>query len=444
MCPAGTGRGEKQGLSQEEIDRQLTDRKSVNANIYTNWAHILPLTEMPHFKGVFDTYYEWLEHPPHSKYRKKTNGTSQANNIRVPIFVLNGWRDLFSEGSVNLYQALIESDTPQSVKDGSRLRMVTYSHSFDQGTPSFGPNSKVSRDPEALEIPFFDKHLKGIDAGFDATKPVEITVMTPSEGENAGYTFRILADTYPLPHTSFVSLFLASDGDANTRFGGGELWFEAVKTPNGSITDQFIYSPMDPVPTISTHSCCSNEKIPNGYKNGMLDQAEIEQRDDVLVYTSAPLDEPIVVVGSVEVRLFAKSSARDTDFTAKLVDVRPNGATNNIVDGVVRASLRKGHQSKPSPINPGRTYEYKIPLGPTAYVFPAGHRIRLQISSSNFPKLACNLNTGNSNEKTAETIIAEQTVLHDAQHPSQLILPIVSGVIIPSKESAILTSGNTR
>ena len=151
-------------------------------------------------------------------------------------------------------------------------------------------------------------------------------------------------------------------------------------------------------------------------------------------YTSAPLEEPLVVVGPVEVNLFAQSSAPDTDFTAKLVDVRPDGATHNIVDGVVRASLREGYRSQPSLIEPGKTYEYSIPLGPVATVFPKGHRIRLQISSSSFPKLARNLNTGKSNYTTAETAIAQQIILHDDEHQSRLILPIVANVVVPSMD----------
>lgn len=162
-----------------------------------------------------------------------------------------------------------------------------------------------------------------------------------------------------------------------------------------------------------------------------VEQAEVEIRDDVLIYTSAPLTEDLVIIGPANVQLFAKSSAMDTDFMAKLVDVRPDGSSHNILDGAVRASLRNGSKTQPELIEANRTYEYSINLGHTGTVFPAGHRIRLQISSSNFPKFARNLNTGASNETTSDTQLAHQVILHDASHPSRLILPIVSGVDVP-------------
>ncbi|MDP6349409.1 MAG: CocE/NonD family hydrolase [Chloroflexota bacterium] len=155
-----------------------------------------------------------------------------------------------------------------------------------------------------------------------------------------------------------------------------------------------------------------------------MDQRPVEERPDVLCYTSPPLDADMEVTGPIKVTLFASSSAPDTDFTAKLVDVYPFGRAVNIVDGIVRARYREG-PTDPSPIEPGRIYEYKIDLGPTANVFRRGHRIRLEVSSSNFPHYDCNPNTGHEFGKDARVRVAEQTVLHSDAYRSHVVLPVV-------------------
>jgi hypothetical protein len=165
---------------------------------------------------------------------------------------------------------------------------------------------------------------------------------------------------------------------------------------------------------------------------GALDQSDLELRDDVLVYTSDPLEEDLVVIGPVTVRLWAASTARDTDFTAKLVDVHLDGIAHNVLDRIVRARYRNGARSAPSLITPGETYEYTIPLGDTATVFRRGHRIRLEISSSNFPHYARNLNTGRPLGQDAEIVTATQTIFHDAAHPSHLELTVAPDVPIPA------------
>ncbi len=166
--------------------------------------------------------------------------------------------------------------------------------------------------------------------------------------------------------------------------------------------------------------CCNAVLLPDGAQ----DQTEVERRDDVLVYTSAPLGSDVAVIGPVEVRLWARSSARDTDFTAKLVDVHLDGASHNVLDRVVRARFRHGSKFPPSLIEPGEEYEYRIFLGNAGTIFRRGHRIRIEVSSSNFPHFDRNLNTGKVNEWSSEMQVAHQTVLHDNRHPSRLVLPI--------------------
>jgi putative CocE/NonD family hydrolase len=173
--------------------------------------------------------------------------------------------------------------------------------------------------------------------------------------------------------------------------------------------------------------CCINAILPSG----AFDQRAIEARPDVLVYTSDPLAEDLTVIGQVNVKLFAATDAQDTDFTAKLVDVHPDGYAQNILDRIVRSRFRHGSKFPPSPIHPHQAYEYRIELGNTATVFKAGHRIRLEVSSSNFPHYARNLNTGANPSTDASMQAALQKILHEPAHPSALELPVVASIRRP-------------
>lgn len=177
------------------------------------------------------------------------------------------------------------------------------------------------------------------------------------------------------------------------------------------------------MPTVGGNFCCAGDLL----APGAFDQSTVERRDDVLVYTSPPLDDDLTVIGNATVKLWAQNSARDTDFTAKLVDVHPDGYAQNLLDRIVRASLRDGSRARPSRIEPGRAYEYSMDLGATATVFKAGHRIRLELSSSNFPHYARNLNTGRRYGSERSAGRAQQTVLHTGRYPSRLELPVVPG-----------------
>ena len=185
-------------------------------------------------------------------------------------------------------------------------------------------------------------------------------------------------------------------------------------------SDEFVYNPSDPVPSIGGHSCCSWLTGPQG----QFDQSAIEQRSDVLVYSSAPLKEPLDVTGPITVTLYAKSTAPDTDFTAKLVDVFPDGTAVNLANGIQDARFRES-LSHPSLIRPGKTYKYTIHVWPTSNMFLRGHKIRVEISSSDFPQFAPNPNTGAPFGVSAKWRKATQTILHDSDHPSSITLPVL-------------------
>ncbi len=226
-------------------------------------------------------------------------------------------------------------------------------------------------------------------------------------------------DDWPLARAHNTKYFLHSSGKANSTSGDGSL---ATVAPRSEGPDQYAYDPANPVPTIGGPLCCDWEHLGPGPR----DQRAVEGRADVLVYSTPPLAQDLETTGPVQLELFAKSSAVDTDFTAKLVDVWPNGFAQNLTEGIVRARYRNS-QVKPELMNPGEIYKLTINLWSTSNVFLKGHRLRLEIGSSNFPRFDRNLNTGQEGGAAGKPMPATNTVYHDTAHPSALILPVVTG-----------------
>jgi putative CocE/NonD family hydrolase len=202
--------------------------------------------------------------------------------------------------------------------------------------------------------------------------------------------------------------------------------------PLTAASDEFIYDPSDPVPSVGGHSCCSWATGPQG----QFDQSAIEQRGDILVYSSRPFEKPLEVTGPITMTLYAKSTAPDTDFTVKLVDVFPDGTAINLANGVQDARFRDS-LSDPSLIHPGEVYKYTIHVWPTSNLFLPGHKIRVEISSSDFPQFAPNPNTGEPFGTSAKWETAKQTILHDLEHPSSITLPVIpAGASGPAADKA--------
>jgi putative CocE/NonD family hydrolase len=222
---------------------------------------------------------------------------------------------------------------------------------------------------------------------------------------------------WPLARTQYTKYYLSSGGRANSSRGDGRLSTSAAV---GSANDTFKYDPANPVPTLGGNVCCA-AIVPTG----PWDQRSAEQRDDVLVFTTDALQDPLEVTGPISMKLYAASTARDTDWTAKLVDVAPDGFARNVQDGVVRARYRDARNSAASPLEPGRVYEYTIDMWATSNTFLPGHRIRLEVSSSNFPRFDRNLNTGDNLATATRIEVATQTVHHSQQYPSYVVLPII-------------------
>jgi uncharacterized protein len=253
-----------------------------------------------------------------------------------------------------------------------------------------------------------------MDNGVDDEPPVRIFVM----GANRWRT----EQEWPLARTRYVDWFFHSDGRANTLNGDGVLSQE-LPGPRTKRPDTFRYDPLDPVPTKGGGLCC------NFYwsQAGQFDQRQIETRADVLCYSSAPLEQDLEVTGPVKVVLYASTSAVDTDFTAKLVDVCPCGCARNLTDGIIRARYRESTREERL-LKPGEVARYEVDLWATSNLFRAGHQLRVEISSSNFPRFDRNPNTGGviATARKDDCLVALQTVYHDQDRPSRIVVPVVT------------------
>jgi hypothetical protein len=375
----------------------------------------LPLQDVADLRGGLAPYYDdWLAHSDYDDYWKAISIEEAHSRITVPAFNFGGWYDIFVGGTIRNYTRMSEFGATEKARNGQRLVLGPWAHSsMDEpmiGEHDFGARSSATaQDIQGQILRFYDHWLYGEDNGVDDESPIRIFVM----GDNRWRT----EDEWPLDRAEMVGYYLSSDGQANTLNGNGRL---SLDTPTDEPPDVFLYNPIDPVPTSGGQLCCE----PGFAPTGAFDQRIVETRPDVLVYTSEELDQDTEVTGPVIVTLFASSSAVDTDFTAKLVDIRPDGYARNLTDGIIRARYRTP-QSPATLIEPGTVFEYTIDLWATSNVFKKYHRIRLEISSSNFPRFDRNTNTGGPIGTETDFVSAMQTVHHSAQYPSRITLPII-------------------
>ncbi len=334
--------------------------------------------------------------------------------INAPALHINGWYD-FSPGEtmeqVNLIRELAVNDTArqnQFIVMGPRIHCSD--HNVSEHTIVGERDVGDARfDYYGLYLRWFDHWLREAANGVTAMPRIQYYVMGKGEWRSA--------EEWPLRGTRFTPYYLHSDGRANSRLGTGVL---AVEKPRDEPPDRYRYDPASPVPTRGGAQCCTKT---SPYR-GAFDQRDIELRHDVLVYTTPPLEEGLEVTGPLAAVLYVSSSARDTDFTAKLVDVYPDGRAYNLQDGIMRVRYREGYDRE-AWMKSGQVYEVKIEFEATSNYFAPGHRIRLEISSSNFPRYERNLNTGGRNYDEIEWVIAENAVHHSREHASYLLLPIV-------------------
>ncbi|HEV2195687.1 MAG TPA: CocE/NonD family hydrolase [Candidatus Acidoferrum sp.] len=369
-----------------------------------------PVLEAPSAAGIATYFTDWLAHPNYDNYWKQISIEDHYADIQVPIYGIGAWYDIFLGGTLRNYIRLKKEAGTEAARKGQRLEVTVGGHAGGGrkiGAVDFG--EKLEADGDAKMLDWYDWLLKGEANGFDKQKPVRIFVMGKNEWRNE--------DDWPLARAKNTKYYLHSPGGANGLSGNGSL---STNAPTEEKADQFVYDPADAVPTIGGPLCC--QRLPTGV--GPEDQRPAEQRPDVLVYMTAAFAKDTEVTGPVSLDLYISSSAVDTDFTGKLVDVWPDGFAQNLTEGILRLRYRNS-QEKPELANPGETYHIAVDLWATSNVFLAGHKLRLEVSSSNFPRFDRNLNTGEEQARATRMIKATNVIYHDKAHPSALIVPIL-------------------
>jgi uncharacterized protein len=357
-------------------------------------------------------YSEWVTNIENDSFWEKLHNPLPLEKVAVPAFHMGGWyHHVITSAVVKDYIEISEKSVSESARKSQKLLIGPWVHVGGPGLVGeldFGAAaSGAAIDLSGMHIRWFDYWLKGINNGIMEEPPVRIFVMGDNIWRNE--------DEWPLARTEYIPYYFHSQGQANSRSGDGIL--NTIK-PVEEETDNFLYDPRNPVLT----QAGAGRAIEHVFE--AHDQGVVEDRTDVLVYTTPVLESDVEVTGPVAVKLFAASSAVDTDFTGKLVDVWPDGKSYNVVDGVVRARYRNS-VSKPELIKPDNIYEYTIDMRYTSIVFKAGHRIRVEISSSNFARWDRNLNTGKPIGQDAEIKVALQTIFHEREFASHILLPII-------------------
>ena len=374
-------------------------------------AH-LPIKDIPHFnfEGISHGFQPDRIEAMLSLFQSEEDLYWNYAKVQVPCIHAAGWYDLFSGSLFTNFLNMREKGGSDRARQGQHVLCGPWAHGGQLlpfvGDIHFGPVARgIAAFVKERHIAFFDKYLRGKDVEIPA---VRYFVMGLDQWRNA--------DTWPLPQTDWQRFYLHSQGKAHTAAGDGLL---SRDEPGSEPADHYVYDPLNPVPTLGGRNLPTGRLVP-----GPIDQTPIEKRNDVLCYTTPELKEDLEVTGPLTLHLFASTSVKDTDFTAKLIDVHPNGAAYNIAEGYIRARYRKSIL-KPELLTPDEIYEYEINMATTSVLFPKGHRFRLDISSSNFPRIDRNMNTGNAFGEDAEGIPALQTICHDAGHASYIDLPVI-------------------
>ena len=404
-------------LAQDTAEKYL---KSITSA--TEDKRVLPLTNYRVFNlekalqpgdltAKFAPYYlDWLAHPNFDAYWQPWSIEDHYADIRVPSLTVAAWYDIFLGGSLRNYSGVKMNGGTEAARENQRLLITIGGHAGSGrkiGTVDFG-HAADAFDEGDVTMEWYDYLFKGINNRFATGRPVKIFVMGKNEWREEA--------EWPLSRAKSTTYYLHSDGKANSADGDGAL---STRLPQGEPSDHYVYDPQNPVPTEGGPLCCDSHQPP-----GPRDQQTVERRKDVLVYSTPPFASDTEVTGPVSVDLYATSSAVDTDFTAKLVDVDEKGVALNLTEGIVRARYRDS-QLNPAKLAPGHIYKVTIDLWATSNVFLAGHKLRLEISSSNFPRFDRNLNLGEPSGQAKAWTTATNTILHDAGHPSALLLPLV-------------------
>ncbi len=376
----------------------------------------LPLVEMLQKLGGPPTDFEgFVSHEPADPWYEQLGYVRETDRFDVAVLHVNSWYDYGVADTLDLFNLLGEkSDSAEARQNQFALISPTVHCRSEVATRSTEVGERNVGDARldywGLYLRWFDYWLKGINNGVTDTVKVQIYVM----GKNEWRAER----EWPLERTRYTPYYLQSDGRANSRFGTGVL---SAKAQGSDAADRFVYDPQTPVPSVGGPMCCTG--TPDAVA-GAFDQSELEARQDVLVYSTEVLEKGVEVTGPIELVLFVSSNVSDTDFTGKLVDVHPDGKAYNVQEGILRARYREGYEKKVW-MMPGQVYQLTVSLHAVSNYFAPGHRIRLEVSSSNFPRFDRNLNTGGNNYDETRWKEAENAIHHSSRYPSRLVLPVI-------------------
>jgi hypothetical protein len=375
----------------------------------------LPVVEILKRAGRPPSHYEkFASSNPQGPYFMGLEWIRPGDRLDVPALFFDSWYDYGPAETLELFNVLQRESVSDTARNHQYVIIAPgthcgYSNASERTIVGERDLGDARFDVMALKLRWYDYWLKGIDNGITDMPKVQYYLM----GQNRWRS----ADAWPVPGTRFTKFYLTSSGRANGLEGDGNL---SLESPSVAQADTFVYDPAKPVPSLGGHACCTG----GDKEAGSYDQTHIEMRDDVLVYTSELLTMGLEVTGPLELVLQVSSTAVDTDFTAKLVDVYPDGRAFNVQEAALRMRYREGFDKNLRMV-PGEVYEVRLDLHVTSNYFGPGHRIRLDVSSSNFPRWDRNMNTGGNNYDETEFVVARNTVHHSVERPSFIILPIV-------------------
>ena len=387
----------EEGEVAAEEARLMRAIERLRANVSHRPLQALPMLARD---GLASYFYEWFEHPSFDEYWRSVDIASHHDSIAVPAFNFGSWYDLFIAGPPRNFAGIQDHGATDAARTGQRLIMGPWTHNAPSvaiaGQRNFGWEATIVL--ENLQLRWFNRWLKDVDDGLMDEPPIRLYVM------NQGWRDE---QEWPLARTNYARYYLHSRGRANSAAGDGTLSFDS---PGAEPPDRYLHNPTNPVPTIGG--------------GGVFDQRSAESRTDMLVYTTAPLREPVEATGPVTMELHASTTAVDTDFVARLVDVHPDGRAENICDGIVRGRYRDSLEHD-GLLEPEKPYAFTIDMLVTSTVFQPGHRIRLEVASSCFPKFDVNPGTAEPAALAETAVPAVQTVFHDDVRPSHLLLPVI-------------------
>jgi putative CocE/NonD family hydrolase len=386
---------------------EVRARLEQSAQHTEQWYRYLPLQSCPPLEGIAQWYFDDLRHPEDGPYWWPINLSRHFREVDVPVVHLGGWFDCFLDSTLRCFQGIQNAGMTETCRRSQRLVIGPWIHGPGQiGLPSvgeldFGPQTAF--DLFAYRLQWYDYWLKGMDNGVMDGPAVRIFLM--------GANRWLEAETWPPPGITYQPVYLREgSGQTAASLNNGMLTFDLPREDEPA--ESFLYDPVDPVESLLTYPLL-----------GPKDHRPVEGR--MLTYTSSPLESGLTVVGPVKAVLYGTSSAPDTDWVVRLCDIWPDGRALSVCDGILRARYRNS-LSHTELMKPGQVYRFEVDLWATAQVFGAGHRLRVEVASSDFPRYDRNPNTGEVFGTGNHGYVAHNTLFHDRMRPSHILLPLRS------------------